>query len=69
MDEYDNNYWFNRYKKEISTVVIPLYQVMGNQILYEKFNNDENAVYEYCVEHKLTWEEVLKYEENPFAIY
>jgi hypothetical protein len=45
---------------------IAYYCVMGNEILREKFNNCEYFVYEYCLKHNKTWEEVLnfKYDET-----
>ena len=61
--------WFNRYKKEISKEVIPLYQVMGNKIFVSKFNSDDTAVYKYCVENNVKWEDVLEWEEIPDVIY
>ena len=61
--------WFNRYKREISKEVIPLYQVRGNEIFVKKFDSDDTAVYKYCVEHKKRWEAVLEWEEIPDVIY
>lgn len=45
---------------------IPLFEVMGNEVLREKFYGTPDAVYAYCLEHNKTWEEVLgfKYEEG-----
>ena len=61
--------WFELYKSLISKEVIPLYQVMGNEILSKKFNYNTIEVYKYCVENNVKWEDVLEYEEIPGVIY
>lgn len=60
-----SNSLLEQYKAKIGSP-IPLFEVMGNQILQEKFYNTPEAVYAYCLEHNKTWEEVLefKYEEG-----
>lgn len=40
---------------------IAMYCIMGNQIFREKFSNNQALVYEYCLEHNKTWEEVLNF--------
>lgn len=47
---------------------IPFYETKGNQVLKEKFNGSFYRVYQYCLEHNKTWEEVLnfKYDETVF---
>lgn len=61
--------WLTKYKKEISRNLVPLYQVMGNEVLVERFDNNVNKLYEYCVKNKVRWEDVLEYKEIPGAIY
>ena len=53
------------YKERIGEP-IALYCVMGNQKFLEEFHGEPEMVYEYCLEHNKTWEEVLgfKYDEN-----
>ena len=41
---------------------IPLAQVMGNEILAERFHDNDYEVYAYCLQHNKTWEEVLEVE-------
>jgi hypothetical protein len=55
-----------QYMEKTGRDPIPLFEVMGNSILQEKFYNCPDAVYAYCLEHNKTWEEVLdfKYEEG-----
>lgn len=51
---------------------IPLAQVMGNKILVEQFHENAYEVYEYCLRHNKTWEEVLEVEpfgELPEHVY
>ena len=48
---------------------IPLMQIMGNEIFCDKFNQEPELVYKYCLENKKTWEEVLDYTFDPDAIY
>lgn len=45
---------------------IPLYEIMGNEIFVNKFYGNTDAVYDYCLQHNKTWEEVLgfKFDEN-----
>jgi len=49
--------------------LIPLYQVMGNDVLYNRFHGNTEEVYKYCLEHNTRWESVLRYEYNPDVIY
>ena len=48
---------------------IPMMELMGNQILLEKFNNNPDAVYDYCLDVHKTWEEVLGYKFDPNVMY
>ena len=48
---------------------IPLMEVMGNSILREKFYGCTEMVYEYCLEHNKTWQEVLQHVDNPNVMY
>ena len=49
-----------KYLKEHDGDGIPLMEIMGNEILSEKFDNNHFAVYAYCNKHGKTWREVLK---------
>lgn len=40
---------------------IPLYEVMGNKILSEQFDNNPYEVYRYCIKNRKTWQEVLDF--------
>ena len=53
--------YLEEYKKKIGDP-IPLAQVMGNEILVERFHSNAYEVYRYCLEHNKTWEEVLEVE-------
>lgn len=77
-NDYDEDYDVNscyltgyakEYKEKISKELIPLYNVMGNDVLYGQFNGNPEEVYKYCLEHNKRWEEVLGYKEDPEAIY
>ena len=48
---------------------IPLMELMGNKTLREKFNDNPDAVYDYCLDVHKTWEDVLGYTYDPNAIY
>lgn len=48
---------------------IPLMEVMGNSILREKFYGCTEMVYDYCLEHNKTWQEVLQHKDNPNVMY
>ena len=63
--------YLEEYKKKIGDP-IPLMQVMGNEILVERFHDNAYEVYRYCLEHNKTWEEVLEVEpfgEFPEYVY
>ena len=53
--------YLEEYKKKIGDP-IPLMQVMGNEILVERFHSNAYEVYAYCLKHNKTWEEVLEVE-------
>lgn len=57
------------YKRKLHDDPIPLMQVMGNEILMEKFHGSAGEVYAYCIEHNVKWAEVLEYEFEPGVIY
>lgn len=57
------------YKERISKELIPLYCVMGDEVLYGKFHGDTEEVYKYCLEHNVKWEEVLNFKFNPDVLY
>ena len=48
---------------------IAMCNIMGNEILAKKFDNDIYRVYEYCIDNKKTWEEVLEYKEEEGVLY
>lgn len=48
---------------------IAMYCIMGNKIFREKFNNNQALVYEYCLEHNKTWEEVLNFHYDESVDY
>ncbi len=59
------------YKKKYGEL-IPTIQVMSNEILCNKFNDNPEEVYQYCLEHNITWKEALKaeiIEDNPNVVY
>ena len=43
---------------------IALYCIMGNKRFSEEFHEEPALVYEYCLEHNKTWEEVLGFKED-----
>ena len=49
--------------------VIPLYEIMGNEIFEKKFHCDTEAVYYYCLENNKTWQEVLDFKYEPNVLY
>ena len=62
-----NKYWGwkpdelrNEYMRVIGEP-IPLMEVMGNGILVEQFHDNDWEVYEYCLLHKKTWQQVLQF--------
>lgn len=57
------------YKKVTGGQAIARMNLMGNKKLYEEFNDDDCAVYIYCIAKKKTWEEVLEYVDNPDVVY
>ena len=48
---------------------IALYCIMGNKRFSEEFHDEPALVYEYCLEHNKTWEEVLDFKEDPNKDY
>lgn len=54
---------WKEYKKKISEKLIPLFEVMGNKIFDEKFHNNPDEVYAYCIKNNVKWEQVLDF--NP----
>lgn len=61
--------YIEEYKCKISKELIPLYEVMGNEILAKQFDNNPLLVYKYCLEHNVTWEEVLNHKFDPNVLY
>lgn len=53
---------WKEYKKKISEKLIPLFEVMGNKIFDEKFHNNPDEVYAYCINNNVKWEEVLDFK-------
>lgn len=43
---------------------IALYCIMGNKRFSEEFHEEPSLVYEHCLEHNKTWEEVLGFKED-----
>lgn len=58
------SYWAKEYKAKISEELIPLYEVMGNEVLANEFDNEPELVYKYCVENNVRWEKVLNFNPN-----
>lgn len=56
-------------KKHPNAEAIPMMELMGNKVLWDKFNGSQEAVYDYCLENNTTWEEVLGYEFDPNVMY
>lgn len=48
---------------------IPLYEIMGNEIFINKFYGIPDAVYDYCLQHNKTWEEVLGFKPQEDVLY
>ena len=53
---------WEQYKEKIGGNLMPLFELMGNKIFDEKFNNNPDAVYKYCIENNVKWEEVLDFK-------
>lgn len=45
---------------------VPLMEILGNAIFYEKFECDLASLYLYCIENKVKWEEVLDFNPEEF---
>ena len=60
--------YFEEYVDKIGAP-IPLMQIMGDEIFCDKFNQEPELVYKYCLENNKTWDEVLDYTFAPDAIY
>ena len=45
---------------------VPLMEILGNAIFYEKFECDLTSLYLYCIENKVKWEEVLDFNPEEF---
>lgn len=62
------NSYFEEYVDKIGEP-IPLMQIMGNEVYCNKFDQDPELVYKYCLENNKKWEEVLNYTFDPEALY
>lgn len=49
-----------QYMKVTGGELVPLMQIRGNPIFEEKFGWDLAALYLYCIEKKVKWEDVLE---------
>lgn len=45
---------------------VPLMEILGNAIYYEKFGCDLTSLYLYCIENKVKWEDVLDFHPEEF---
>ena len=45
---------------------VPLMEIPGNAIYYEKFGCDLTSLYLYCIENKVKWEDVLDFHPEEF---
>ncbi len=58
-----------KYKKMFpKNELCPISDISGNKFL-EDIDYNVEMLYEYCVEHRKTWEEVLNFKYDPNAIY
>lgn len=48
-----------QYVKATGGEAVPLMRIRGNPIFEEKFGWDLAALYLYCIENKVKWEDVL----------
>lgn len=74
IEDYDEEKFlspmFKEYRKLFpKSEAIPMMELMGDEILWGKFKGSQDAVYEYCIEHRKTWEEVLNFKFDPNAMY
>lgn len=49
--------------------LIPLMEVMGNEILQKEFFGVPELVYDYCLLTNKTWQEVLKFKYQDDVLY
>ena len=45
---------------------VPLMEILGNAIYYEKFGCALASLYLYCIENKVKWEDVLDFHPEEF---
>ena len=55
-----------QYEATTGGEAVPLMEILGNAIFYEKFECDLASLYLYCIENKVKWEDVLDFHPEEF---